>query len=234
VTGPAGVSLAAVVNTFHVNGSAASYEGVGAGSAQLHVPLLYKEANGWNSALHVQNLGTTRTQVTVTYTASAGPGQWQEHAFIAPGAVVNFSQPTFSQLPNGFVGSAVVTSNSSQPLVGIVNAVHAARGNALAYIAYGSGAPMLTAPFAARNGEGWSSGLQVQNLGAEPTNITLLLQDPDGVLLDSFTQTSVAPGAARTISLPALGGVPEGWRGSATVVSTTGAPLAAIVTETRY
>jgi hypothetical protein len=54
------------------------------------------------------------------------------------------------------------------------------------------------------------------------------------VLLDSYTESNIAPGASRTFFLPAMPNVPEGWRGSATVVSTTGAQLGAIVSETRY
>jgi hypothetical protein len=234
VTGPSGASLTAVVNTIHASGSGASYESVTAGSAQLNAPLLFKEASGWNTGLQVQNVGSSNTQVTVTYSASNSAGQWREQAFIAPGASLTFYQPANAQLPNGFVGSAVVTSNNGQPLVGIVNEVNAARGIAMAYVAFGGGASMITAPNMARNSDGWSTGLQVQNLGADPTNITLLLQDGGGVLLDSFTESNVPAGASRTFYLPAMGRVPDGWRGSGTVISSTGAPLGAIVNETRY
>jgi hypothetical protein len=234
VSGPSGANLAAVVNTLHTSGAAASYESVGIGGVRLNAPLLFKEAGGWNTGLQVQNVGSRVTQVTVTYRASSGAGEWREQASIGPGAAVTLYQPANAQLPNGFVGSAIVTSNNAQPLVGIVNAVNSTRGNAMAYVALGDGAPMLTTPFMARNSDGWTTGLQVQNLGVDPTNVTLLLQDPGGVLLDSYTESNIAPGASRTFFLPAMPNVPEGWRGSATVVSTTGAPLGAIVSETRF
>ncbi len=233
ITGPPSASLSAVVNTIHSSGSAASYESVPVGSTQLNAPLLFKDSGGWNTGLQVQNVGSIVAQVTVTYSASNGPGQWREQALIQPGAAVTFYQPANAQLPQGFVGSAVVTSNG-QPLVGIVNEVHAERGIAMAYVTLGAGASMITAPNLARNDDGWSTGLQVQNLGSDPTNITLLLQDPDGVLLDSVTQSNVPPGASRTFFLPALASVPDGWRGSGTVVSSTGGSLGAIVNETRY
>jgi len=233
VTGPAGASLSAVVNAFNSAGSGSSYESVPVGSTQLNAPLLFKEAGGWNTGLQVQNVGSIVAQVTVTYTASNGPGQWREQTLVQPGAAVTFYQPANAQLPSGFVGSAVVTSNG-HPLVGIVNEVHAERGVAMAYVTLGGGASMITAPNLARNNGGWSTGVQVQNLGGDATSMTLLLQDPDGVLLDAVTESNVLPGASRTFFLPGLANVPEGWRGSGTVFSSNGAPLGGIVNETRY
>jgi hypothetical protein len=233
VTGPAGANLTAVVNAFNSGGSGSSYESVPVGSTQLHAPLLFKDAGGWNTGLQVQNVGSAVTQVTVTYTASNGPGQWREQTLVQPGAAVTFYQPANAQLPAGFVGSAVVTSNG-QPLVGIVNEVHADRGIAMAYVTLAGGAPMISAPNLARNNAGWSTGVQVQNLGGNPTTMTFLVQDPDGVLLDTVTEENVPAGASRTFFVPALSNVPEGWRGSGTVVSSNGAPLGGIVNEVRY
>ena len=50
-----------------VSGSESSYESVAAGSARLNAPLLFKEANGWNTGIQVQNVGTTPAQVTNTF-----------------------------------------------------------------------------------------------------------------------------------------------------------------------
>ena len=101
------------------------------------------------------------------------------------------------------------------------------------YRAMDEGAPSLVLPYVARNAAGWSTGLQVQNLGSDATTVVVLLQDESGVLVQRAL-ASVQPGASRTFYLPTVDGLPDGWRGSATVMSSPAQPLGAIVNETRY
>src|SRR5207248_520585 len=128
VEAPAGSRITAVVNEVQQSGSGSSYEGARAGSTTLSVPLLFKNASGWDTGLQVQNVGGTATTVNVTYYASDGRGgPWTERASIPPGGSTTLYQPSNADLPDGFVGSAVVTSSNSQPLVGIANEVHTGR-----------------------------------------------------------------------------------------------------------
>lgn len=101
------------------------------------------------------------------------------------------------------------------------------------YRAMSDGPVALALPYVARNADGWSTGLQVQNLGTEATSVAVLLQDESGVLVHRALAT-VEPGGSRTTYLPAVDGVPDGWRGSASVLSSPAQPLGAIVNETRY
>jgi hypothetical protein len=229
-----GARIAAVVNELHQTGSGSSYEATSGGSTRLSAPLLFKNSSGWNTGLQVQNVGSNPTGVVVTYYSSDGRvGQWNEQATIPPSGTATFYQPANTALPDGFVGSAVVTSTSGEPLVGIVNEVHADRGVAMTYRALGDGATALALPYVARNAEGWSTGLQVQNLGTDATTVVVLLQDENGVLVQRAI-AQVQPGASRSFYLPSIDGVPDGWRGSAAVLSSPEQPLGAIVNETRY
>ena len=68
-----------------------------------------------------------------------------------------------SGVPGRFVGSAVGPSSvGDQPLVAIVNQVHAARDVAMTYRAFGGGTAALAVPFVARDADGWNAGVQVR------------------------------------------------------------------------
>jgi hypothetical protein len=234
VESPAGSRITAVVNELHTAGNGSAYEGATSGSTAMSAPLLFKNSGGWNTGLQVQNVGNLATNVTVTYQSSDGRGgPWMERTTVEAGGSVTYYQPANAELPDGFVGSATITSTNNQPLVGIVNEVHTGRGVAMTYRALSDSAPSLVMPYMARNDGGWNTGLQVQNMGSETTTVYVLLQDEAGVLVQRAS-APVPPGASRTFYLPALEGLPEGWRGSAAVMSSPAQPLGAIVNETRY
>jgi hypothetical protein len=234
VESPTGSRITAVVNELHTAGNGSAYEGATSGSTAMSAPLLFKNSGGWNTGLQVQNVGNLATNVTVTYQSSDGRGgPWMERTTVEAGGSATFYQPANAELPDGFVGSATITSTNNQPLVGIVNEVHTGRGVAMTYRALSDSAPSLVMPYMARNDGGWNTGLQVQNMGSEATTVYVLLQDDAGVLVQRAS-APVPPGASRTFYLPAIEGLPEGWRGSAAVMSSPAQPLGAIVNETRY
>jgi len=234
VQAPEGSRIVAVVNEVHEQGAGMSYEGALDGSSTVSAPLLFKNVNGWNTGLQIQNVGPADAEVVVTYRATDGGGPWYEAAWIAPGSSFTFYQPASTVVPNGFVGSAVATSLNQQPLVGIVNEVNAALGVAMTYRAFADGAPVLSVPSLARRAEaGWSTGVQVQNLGTTTTTVSLHLRGPDGEEVHSAAE-SAPPGDSRTFYLPDMDGIADGWRGAGAIVSAPPQPLGAIINETRY
>ena len=233
VEAPAGARVVAVVNEVHDGGSGTSYEGALRGSPTANAPLLFRNSNGWNTGLQIQNVGAEESEVVVVYRGSDGSGPWFDGAFVRPGSSVTFFQPAHPELANGFVGSATIASKNGQPLVAIVNEVNTTLNVAMTYRAFNEGATSLSVPYLSRRADGWSTGVQVQNLGQATTTITLQIRSPDGSLVTAPTD-SVAPDNSRTFYLPSIDGVSDGWHGAGVISSSPPQPLGAIVNETHY
>jgi len=171
----------------------------------------------------------------VVYRGSDGSSPFFDGAFVQPGSSVTFFQPANPQLPEGFVGSAVISSRNGQPLVAITNEVNSTLNVAMTYRALNNneGASTLSMPYLARRDNGWSTGVQVQNLGSATTTVTLQVRNPDGSVVVSPSQPVTADGSA-TFYLPAIEGVNDGWHGAGFVSSSPPQPLGGIVNETHY
>lgn len=233
VEAPAGARIVSVINQVHDGGNGMSYEGALRGGATASAPLLFKNSNGWSTGLQIQNVGAEESEVLVIYRATDGGGPWFDGAFVQPGGSVTFFQPAHPNLPNGFVGSAVVVSRNDQPLVAIVNEVNTSLNVAMTYRAFNDGTATLSAPYLSRRADGWSTGVQVQNLGTAATTVMLQIRSPDGSLVTASSQ-SVPPDDSRTFYLPAIEGVADEWRGSGVITSSPPQPLGAIINEAHY
>ena len=100
--------VASITNILGSDGSdplafGASYKGFTGGSNSASLPLLMKGNYGFNTWFSVQNVGSTSSNVTVTYSDGvvAGP------IAVAPGAAAKFEQANEAHA-SGWVGSAVV------------------------------------------------------------------------------------------------------------------------------
>jgi hypothetical protein len=109
------------INESRVAGMA--YSGFGGGTANVSVPVIYKDWNAWDSGIQVQNLGASDAVVNVTYHLPGG-GNVLEAALITAGNSETFYQPANPNLTAGTIGAALVTSNGGQPIVAIVNQVN--------------------------------------------------------------------------------------------------------------
>jgi hypothetical protein len=115
-------------------GNVMAYTGFSRATTTVGLPLLFKESNGWNSGVQVQNTGTAETNVTLTYFANDGL-VLAENAIVGPGSSITFYQRDNPALPAGYVGSGVLSSSGGQPIVAVVNQVNYLRlgDNAMAY-----------------------------------------------------------------------------------------------------
>lgn len=86
-------------------------------------------------------------------------------------------------------------------------------------------------PLVQRANRAWDSGVQVQNVGSDPTTVYVSFFQ-EGRLVDAEPPANVAAGASRTYFLPALNGLQNGFAGTA-VVGASG-PVAAIVNQANY
>jgi len=135
--------------------------------------------------------------------------------------------------------------------LGIVNNVkYASAGSVgVSYEAFAkaSGTSAIAAPLVFRNSSGYESGIQVQNVGAVATNITMRVTATEGSAPKDAsnnpvtgpwetTIANVAPGGVATFYLPTdanLSGIHDLF-GAASFTSTGGVPIVAVVNTTRY
>jgi hypothetical protein len=95
---------------------AASFTAFSAGSMKVSVPIVLKHYYNYNTSITCQNVGSSSTNITATYSN----GSSETLSGIAGNGTALFYQPNNASLPNGFNGSATITS-SSQPIVCVAN-----------------------------------------------------------------------------------------------------------------
>src|SRR5579884_2459309 len=99
-----------------------------ASTPRISVPLIFKDRNGFDTGIQVQNVDNSDAQVRVTYSLASG-AQVVDFGVVPANGSFTFYQPANPQIPAGTVGSAVVENIAGpQRLVAIVNEVNYARG----------------------------------------------------------------------------------------------------------
>lgn len=113
-----GQKIVVLVNESNNFNRAASYSGFDTGSDEVRAPIVMKRYFEFNTSVTCQNVGNAATTMTLTY---AGNGTPSVSPSIDPGGTHLFYQPTETQIPNDFIGSATITASGSQPIVCVVN-----------------------------------------------------------------------------------------------------------------
>lgn len=232
--------VAAIVNVigdnFTAGASAASFSG---GATTVSLPLIAKGQVGiYDTWFHVQNTGTATANVTVAYAGTA----CTETANIAPGAAAKFDQASNTCLPNDHVGAATITSN--EPVVATLLETTRDNSGLFAYNGFTSSSAEVSVPLVQFNNVGFHSGIQIQNVGAASTEVTVTYA-PAGGLGTACTETgTVAAGSSGTFGLFAFslnGGTNtdnctfgQRFVGAATVTSSPSQPLVAIINQTNF
>lgn len=226
--------VAAITNLLG-NGTAAgaSYESVSAGTAEISAPLITKGNFGYDTSLTVQNTGATAADITVAY---ANQASCNETATIQPGAAASFSQGSNTCLPSGYVGSATVsvadTANDT-----IAGTVTQDDGVVLfAYNTFSGGSTNPIMPLVQANNFGFSTGVQIQNVGSTDTSVTVSYAAGSAGTNCTETQT-IAAGTSETFALSAsctaLSG-PQFVGGASVTGNSASQPLAAIVNQLNF
>jgi hypothetical protein len=111
-----------VVNEIRYDGTmATAYNAVGSGAEAVFVPLVYRAYGGWNSGLQIQNTGAAPTTITVRFFRQDGQAMGGLQSTLDPGAARSFYLPSVPTIPDGWAGSATVTSSDGQLIAVIVN-----------------------------------------------------------------------------------------------------------------
>ena len=216
-----------------------AYNGFTTSSTTPVMPLVTSGFYGSGTGIQIQNTGSLPTDVTLTYTPSAGfPGATcTEMKTITAGNSATFAFPMDASCytdPGGsagtaaFVGSAQVTTNSaSQNLVAIVNQVTLGASTAAAYGAFSpaDATDTVSLPLIMDRNYGIFTGFSVANVGNINTDISCTFSGT------SYTAsaTNVAPGASLTDVQD--GAIADGYVGSAVCTSSNGEPIAAVVNQ---
>ena len=222
--------VAAVVNVLGSGpaNSAASYIGFQQGANTLLVPLLMKANSGFSTWMKAQNTGSAAANVTVAYSDGTSAT-----ATIAPGAAATFDQST--EAHNAAVFAATITSN--QPLAATI--MQEDSKTLFAYNAFPGGSQNPNMPLINANNSGYITGIQLQNGGSAPTNVTVTYTPSSAGTACTETQT-IGAGQSATFALNAFATTVAGetcangaaFIGSAQVTANSASqPLVAVVNQ---
>jgi len=187
----------ATVARSHVGAEITSYSGIIQIADSTYVPMLFKKAfdGSYLTALYIQNVDANNSaQITVDYYSSTGTLTCTTTETFSPMAAKGYWLPSNTCLPDGWVGSAVITSNT--------NVVAVARPHIGTEVTSYPGLPFggLTAylPMLYKNGGinmDYNSALYVQNLETSPADVNIKFFDTAGnlscVINETFEASSV-------------------------------------------
>lgn len=218
--------IASIVN-LHANLSTtrvgnASYVGATAGATTINLPLLHKNNYGFDSWFSVQNASSTDATVNVAYSdgKTAGP------IVIKAGASYVFDQQLEAFHTTLKVFGAKVTSD--QPVVVVVVQERNSTSptvvrSVLAYTGFDAAEADALMPLINANNYGFTTGIQIQNTGAQDSSITVTYtptKDANGNPIGhECTETQlIKAGASNTFALYSFNGTLSATQGTTTCV----------------
>lgn len=198
------------------------------------------------TGIQVQNVGNANTDITVTYSIVVGSAinTSTVAANVAPGESANFLQQ--NDFNANTLGAATITSSNGQALAAIVNdratLTNPQRVTTYACFNQASATDTISLPLVKEYFFGNTGGIQVQNVGNSPTNVTLTYSTHTGQTVVIETTSPIAAGASKTFVLLTTGGtsginVVSGSLANLTgtvngvVVVSSGEPIVAIQNE---
>jgi hypothetical protein len=191
------------------------------------IPTVLYKTFGSTSALGIQNIESTTTQVTLKLYAAGSTTPTSTKVYNIPAQssqVVSASELT---LPVGFSGSATITTPGGRVVAVAQETDDAGRG-AYAFEGVASGdnivymASMLCNAFGGQN-----SFYAIQNASlSSAASVEIDFYNTSGTVVASMPPTNISAGGKLSVN-PCTQGVPAGTSGSA-VITSTGAPIIAI------
>ena len=165
--------LSAVVNHV-INGRASSSSGFVTGSRTVQLPLLMRAHYGYSTRYAVQNTGAAVTEVTATYSYDL-PGQnvkATEKVTLEPGAAHVFSQADAPGPPPGSLFSAQLSSTAAEVAVTVLQESETAALEYAGFMPWDQSTDLAATLVMAGN-YGAYTGVQVQNVGTRPADISI-------------------------------------------------------------
>jgi len=199
-------NVAAIVNIWNAAGQQYSYNGVVAGAAVAYAPVLMNGYYGFNTALTVQNLGSSVANVTVTYSNGSS-----STASIAVGSSQLFYTPN-EGLPAGWIGSAKIEAPGGE-IVALVNESDS-NNRAASYTGFVSGSTTSNAPIVLKEYYGYSTSITCQNVGAAATTINVAYSSGA-----TDSASGVGVNSTALFYQPNVAALPTGFNGSAVITA---------------
>jgi hypothetical protein len=196
---------------------------------------------GFTTVTYVHNTGTAPAHVGIRYfdTNGAPVGRGDSNSVLPVNAVWTVRQDNGNSFAPGGAGSALIVSD--QPVAAFANEF--APGNASDATSYtairvvGGSGPTLYAPAIASSAYGgYTTGIGLINIGTGTSDVSITYRDVSGTVIKTQTLAGVPAGAYRGVysgdaRQPTDARLPANFAGTATLSSSTGGPLAAIVNE---
>lgn len=201
-------AVAGVVNIHNAAGQLYSYNAFKSGATIAYAPVLMSGYHGFNTALTVQNLGGTATDVTVTYSDGS-----ENTETVAANSAQLFYTPN-EGLGSGWLGSAKVESDG-QPIVALINE-EGSLNRAASYSGFTGGATTANAPIVLKDYYKYSTSITCQNIGGAATDITVTYSNAAAT---TETKTSVPVNGTALFYQPNETGLPTGFNGSAIITA---------------
>jgi len=192
-----------------------SYSGFEEGATPIYMPSVVYEYYNWNSLISVQNVGTSPTDIKIEIYSGATKVGEKNYTNVPASASRHLDLETEGAglgLTAGLNGSAVVTSSAGS-IVATDNQT-ADGGYTQSYNGFLSGAKTLYVPGLYNNYWGWFASLNIQNIGAGSTNVTVTYSDGD---TSNFT---LGPRESKLLYMPTEKTLPTTLF-AATITSTT-------------
>jgi hypothetical protein len=211
----------------------ASTESFPAGETEVSLPLIMRGNSGFYTWFNVQNAGSGDANVTVEYVPGSHGNAYTEPAVtIAPGAAHTFNQRDLSQLGTKFIGSAVVTSTNSEPIVATVMQVGETYKILLGYNGFTDESTTVNMPLIMSNNSGYYTAFQVQNAGGSNTTINIEYgKNLAGSWQPTAESASLDPDESATFQQNTGQFATQKYVGSATITSAE--PIVVIVNQSK-
>jgi hypothetical protein len=212
-----------------------AYTGFTGGTTNPVMPLVNANNSGYVTGIQIQNIGSSATDVTVSYTPASAGTACTETQNIPAGQSKTFALAAFATGANStcvagakFVGSARVTGNSTnQNLVAIVNQLKTGvNGEAYGGFDPAAATNKVVLPLIMDRNNNWYTGFNVMNVGTAATTVTCTFSGTSYTI----NTGSLAPGQA--YNAIQNGQIASGYVGSATcTAANAGDKIVAVVNE---
>lgn len=214
-------NIAAVVNIYGKGpyiDQLYSYNPVATGATELYAPVIMNRYYGYNTALVIQNMGTSNAEVQITYSNGL-----TKTTTIAPGAADSRYTP-LEGLPTGSLVGAKVESLNGQPLAVLVNE-STGQNRAASYIGFAGGTTTVRAPIVMRRYYKYNTSVTCQNVGTEAASMSITYGGITGIT----TSPPIPENGIHMFYQPVDTLLANGWIGSATITSSQ--PIVCIINE---
>jgi hypothetical protein len=213
-------------------GQTVTYRGFTEGAETIFVPALYYMYYNWFSSINVQNVGTTATDITITYSDAAAPVTC---AAVAPGAgcfALNLIETGHSDK-----FSAVITGAAGSSLVAVAQAGTTVESNlnqAFAYEGFLAGGAGYGLPLTMDMYYGWFTSFTMQNLGGTAVLVDYSYAPDASVSFAGFDCQATVP-ANGNLEIVQLSDtcvdLPAGYHGGVTLNVNGAGEIIAIVSQ---